>query len=72
MQEIPSDERMINAPQGSVASDVQQVEDLSDNDRNSNTEQVDNQQSIIDEVNNLQLNADGDDVANEVSDDPRD
>ncbi len=58
IEEIPSNEQMINAPQGSIASDIQQVEDLSDNDRNSDMEQIDNQQPIIDDISNLNLDAD--------------
>jgi len=49
---------MINAPQGSIASDIQPIEDLSDNDRNSDIEQIDNQQSVIDDISNLNLDAD--------------
>jgi hypothetical protein len=43
IEEIPSNEHVINAPQGSVASDVQQVEDLID-------PNID-QQPMIDDVN---------------------
>jgi hypothetical protein len=42
---------MINAPQGSVASDIQQVEDLNDNDRNSELDQP----PIINDMTNLHL-----------------
>ncbi|CAF1461309.1 unnamed protein product [Rotaria sp. Silwood1] len=49
IEEIPSNERIINAPQGSIASDVQKVEDLNDNDRNSDIEQIYNQQTIHDD-----------------------
>ncbi len=32
IEQIPSNEHIINAPQGSIASDIQQIEDLNDND----------------------------------------
>ncbi|CAF0774804.1 unnamed protein product [Adineta steineri] len=54
IKEVASNERMINVPQGSIASDIQQVEDLNDND----IEQIDNQQSIVDDINNLNLDTD--------------
>jgi hypothetical protein len=51
IEEIPSNEYMINVPQGSIASDIQQSEDLNDNDGNSDIEQ----QPIINDINNLNL-----------------
>jgi hypothetical protein len=42
---------MINVPQGSIASDIQQIEDLSD--KNSEFEQP-----IINDINNLNLDND--------------
>ncbi|UJR37295.1 hypothetical protein I4U23_030004 [Adineta vaga] len=58
IEEISSDERMISAPQGSIASDVQQADDLNDNDRNSDIVQIDNQQPLIDNINDLKLATD--------------
>jgi hypothetical protein len=58
IEEIPSNDRMINVPQGSIASDIQQVEDLSYTDKNSDIEQVDSQQPIINDINNLNLDTD--------------
>jgi hypothetical protein len=70
IEEIPSKERMINAPQGSIASDIQQADDISDIDRNSDIEQNNDQQlfdihensnqdqPITDDINNLKLDAD--------------
>ena len=57
IEEIPSTERMISAPQGSIASDVQQADDLNDNDTYSETEQIDHQQPMVDEMNSLKLDA---------------
>ena len=49
IEELPSNDQIINVPQGSIASDIQQVEDLSDN------EQIDTQQAIVNDINNLNL-----------------
>ena len=57
IEEIPSTERMISAPQGSIASDVQQADDSNDNDTFSDIEQTDHQQPMVDEMNNLNLDA---------------
>lgn len=64
IEEIPSNERIIIAPQGSIASDIQKAEDLNENDENSDTEQIANQQinqnderSIINNISNLKLDS---------------
>ncbi|CAF1492486.1 unnamed protein product, partial [Adineta ricciae] len=59
IEEIPSTERMISAPQGSIASDVQQADDPNDSDTYSDTEQINHQQPMVDEMNNLNLDANG-------------
>jgi len=50
IEEIPSNEHIINAPQGSIASDIQQIEDLNDNDGNSDIEQQPIINDNLDEV----------------------
>lgn len=55
VEETANDEQVIHVPQGSVASDVQQAEDLSDDGRNSTVEQVDDAQAVVDEINQLQI-----------------
>ena len=59
IKQTTSHERIINVPQGSIASDIQQVEDLNDMDKNSDIEQIDNQEKIENDeqtiINNLNL-----------------
>jgi len=52
-EEIPSNEHIINAPQCSIASDIQQIEDLNDNDGNSDIEQPPIINDNLDEVSSI-------------------
>ena len=54
MEELTANpESMINVPQGSIASDVQQVEDL--NEIEANSDVVDQQHEIVSEMSNLHV-----------------
>jgi hypothetical protein len=53
IEEIPSNEHIINVPQGSIASDIQQIEDLNDNDGNSDIEQQPISNLNLDEVSSI-------------------
>jgi len=50
IEEIPSNEHIINTPQGSIASDIQQIEDLNDNDQ-----QPDINNLNLDEVSQIKI-----------------
>ncbi|CAF1920262.1 unnamed protein product [Rotaria magnacalcarata] len=56
IEDIPSTEQIINAPQGSMASDVQKVEDLNDTDGNSDVEQIPPNQQTIQEDEEANMN----------------
>ena len=62
IDQTSSNEQMINVPQGSVASDIQQIEDLTDSEKNFDIKQIDNQQQFEQNdqfiINNLHLDTD--------------
>jgi hypothetical protein len=65
IEDLSNTERILNTPQGSMVSDIHQTNDSSDDDKNIDVEHddirpelINNDPSIINELNNLKLDTD--------------